>query len=667
MFSSIGALSQNTSLSSKVQSLKNKIYNSEAGTKLMYMDSLCWYTRDKQQYQYDSLVKTTVEYAIRLDSFNLAVRQAARLVWSLSNRLGKPEAAKKYFNEIIDKKLPVKNAALLARLYINGGDSYYFSGAIEKSITIYKTAADFALKANDSLLYGITKKYTADAYAKIGKYPESFKLLEEVENIYRKTNDTIRFLNTRSSRANLYSLNGFYKEAKIERDQVIAISKSINYYPGLLSGLFNASIDAAKTNDQEERVKYLTTGLTYANDSQELRDQYEPQFLIKLFLAYTQKKDIEASEKLLKKIQENPKRYMTGLFKEMYQEAYAYYHLYKGNYSKALALAKAYEAKQVLTKDSQKIMAAHILLYKIYEETGENQRAYDHYKSYTMIDDSISSVQKAQALLYYKTLYETEIRDAKILNQESEIIILDAQNKLKTQWMIFGGIGLLALFFIFYLYRTKQFVRGKQNLQSAYSRNLIKGQEEERIRLARDLHDSVGQKLMLLTKKTQKYEKEGVDVLAKDTLEELRSISKGLHPVTLERIGITNAIQSLVNEVDAHSGIFFTQEIDSIDDAISKDDALHLYRIIQESLNNLVKHSKSKSASVKIIRKQDVIETLIEDKGVGFDFLPTLKSNKNLGMKTLMERSKIIGSKFHIYSNLGKGTIVEVITPIKKV
>jgi len=661
------SIAQNTFLDKKVASLKVKIDKTDEGEKLMFMDSLCWYTRDKLQYKYDSIVKTTIAYAIEIDSLDLAMRQAARLVWSLSNRLGRPGEAKVFFNEFVNKRLPVKNNLVQARFYVNGGDSYYFSDEIEKAIDMYNIAANYALVGGDSLLYGVAKKYTSDAYSKLGHYAESFKLLEEVENIYKKTKDTIRFLNTAGSRANLYSLNGFYKEAKKERDKVIELSKKKLYYPGLLSSLFNAAIDAAKTGEFESRIKYLKEGLKYANESEELRDQYEPQLLIKFLMAYSENNDIEKAKPILIKIQKDSDRYTKGLFAPMYIKAYAYYNLSTGNVEKALGLAKTYALKKANSGDAENIMASQILLYKIYEKMGRTDAAFTHYRKFARMDDSISSVQKAQALLYYQTLYESEKRDAKIANQESEITILDSENKFKTQWMLFGGIGLLAVFVILYLFRTKQFVRGKQYLQAAYSRNLIKGQEEERTRLARDLHDSVGQKLMLLTKKAKDCNHSDIDMLAQNTLEELRSISKGLHPVTLERIGITAAVESMVTEIDAHTDIFFTQEIDNIDDLLPKNSVLHVYRIIQESLNNMVKHSEAKSASVAIINNIETIEVVIKDNGKGFDFLKTLRTNKNLGMKTLMERSKIIDAKFRIYTEPTRGTIVELVIPNDKI
>lgn len=197
-----------------------------------------------------------------------------------------------------------------------------------------------------------------------------------------------------------------------------------------------------------------------------------------------------------------------------------------------------------------------------------------------------------------------------------------------------------------------------------FSQDLIKTQEEERTRVARELHDSVGQKLMLLTKKTKSSGDNDLESLAGNTLEELRSISRGLHPATIERLGVTAAITAMINEVDKNTNIFFTSEIENIDAMLSKDAALHMYRIIQEVLNNMVKHAEAKAAFITIEANENEIKATIKDNGKGFEFSKASKKHHSLGMKTLMERAKIIKSKLQIKTQPNKGTTVELIMPI---
>ncbi|WP_313112465.1 sensor histidine kinase [Aequorivita sediminis] len=231
----------------------------------------------------------------------------------------------------------------------------------------------------------------------------------------------------------------------------------------------------------------------------------------------------------------------------------------------------------------------------------------------------------------------------------------------RTGWFWFSLLTFISLgVFIFIFYKNKR----EQKRNEIYTHNLIKAQERERIRVARELHDSVGQKLMLLTKKTKSYGSIEMETLAGNTLDELRTISRGLHPATLEKLGPTAAIVKLINEVDDNTNIFFTHEIEDIDSLLSKDASLHLYRIIQEVLNNMIKHSDAKAAYIKIVKKNNFLETTIVDNGKGFDSIEKLKFNNSLGMQTLVERAKILNSKIDIKSQINKGTQITLSTPL---
>ena len=629
--------------------------------KLKLLDSLCWVTRDRIDLKYDSIVKATVDYAIALDSFNIANRQAARLVWSLTNRLGKPNEGKAFFEDFDALDLPVTDNALLARFYINGGDSYYFSEDIDKAIEIYDLASEHALEAGDSILYGISKKYIADAYARMGNLVDASKMLGEVEKIYIKTKDTVRLVNTKSSRADLYSMNGFYDEARTERDEAIALAKAINYDSGLISALYNASIDNSKTDNSKTAIYNLNLALSYARNS-DVKDRYVPQLLNKLLREYASVDSLDKATVILKELQEAPEYYTQGLFKDDHTRALAQYYLAKKEYSKALNYANEYYKFQIANNTIENIMGAHDLLHLVHTDMGHSDKALYHFKEATKINDSILSIERTKVLSYYQTLYETEKRDAEIASQESEIEILDSQNKIKSQWILFGGIGLFVLFLIIYLVRSRKFVKHKQRLQEQFSQDLINEQERERTRLARELHDSVGQKLMLLSKQTKSSGDSNMENLADTTLEEIRSISRGLHPSNLERLGLTESINALVYNINANTDLFFTDEIDNIDNILSKDAELHIYRIIQETLNNIVKHSEAKAVKMNINKTVNAINIEVSDNGKGFDSETKYKTI-SLGLKTLYERAKIIGAQIHLNSQVNSGTKITLNIP----
>ncbi len=260
--------------------------------------------------------------------------------------------------------------------------------------------------------------------------------------------------------------------------------------------------------------------------------------------------------------------------------------------------------------------------------------------------------------------YNLEIKTFNNLNEpisNSLVIKINAKNYFyKTWWFalfIFLSVVLGSLFLI------KQ-AQKRQQLEADFSRKLLIAQDEERKRISRDLHDAIGQNLMLLKRKASKNKNKDLEELAANTLDEMRSITKALHPSILEKLGLTSAITSFINDVDKNTEIFFTQEIENIDGLISKENEVHLFRIIQESVTNLVKHANSKVAFVKIKKENSKLLIQIEDKGIGFNYEENETFKHSLGMKTLEERSSILNAIFSIKSKKGIGTNLEFSIPI---
>ena len=168
---------------------------------------------------------------------------------------------------------------------------------------------------------------------------------------------------------------------------------------------------------------------------------------------------------------------------------------------------------------------------------------------------------------------------------------------------------------------------------------------------------------MLLSKTTKKGDNQGAESLAKDTLDEVRSISRGLHPSNLERLGLTESINALVYNINANTDVFFTENIEDIDNMLSKESELHLYRIIQEFLSNVIKHAEAKAVKMEIKKVANGINVLVSDNGKGFNIESKNKS-LSLGLKTLFERAKIIGAQLILDSELNKGTEMTLNIPL---
>ena len=148
------------------------------------------------------------------------------------------------------------------------------------------------------------------------------------------------------------------------------------------------------------------------------------------------------------------------------------------------------------------------------------------------------------------------------------------------------------------------------------------------------------------------------------TIEEVRAISRALHPFQLQEMGITKAIKHTLSQIDENTHLFISSEIDNIDAVFTKEQEVNLFRIVQESLNNIIKHAKAEASKIQIKKTQQAVLIQIKDNGVGFDFSKKVIKTQSLGLKTLLERTKFLNGTLKINSELQKGTTLEFEIPI---
>lgn len=211
-------------------------------------------------------------------------------------------------------------------------------------------------------------------------------------------------------------------------------------------------------------------------------------------------------------------------------------------------------------------------------------------------------------------------------------------------------------------------------------RRLINSQELERSRIARDIHDQLGQRLTGLRLKLQsiagRAERDG-DSLPKD-LAELQSIAAGLdaevgflawelRPAALDDLGLVDALKNFVTEWSRHYDTEASFHSIKVGKArFDEDIETHLYRIAQEALNNINKHAKATKVSMVLEKRADQLLLIIEDNGVGFDperVKAPRRSGQGLGLLGMRERTALVGGEFEIESTPGSGTTVYIRVP----
>ena len=209
--------------------------------------------------------------------------------------------------------------------------------------------------------------------------------------------------------------------------------------------------------------------------------------------------------------------------------------------------------------------------------------------------------------------------------------------------------------------------RKEKNDKKAFAEALINSQEEERKRIVRDLHDGLGQSLLFMKKQMVSQHEVTVEnqQLISHTLEEVRAISRDLHPFQLEMFGLKSALQSVILNVEKSSDIFVSNQlINEVDDLPSRS-KIQVFRAVQEAFNNIMKHSKASAAKLSISDLGPYLEITIQDNGIGFDY-DVIKSTANsLGLRTIKERMKSVKGTLIIQNNEPSGTILSFKTPEK--
>jgi two-component system, sensor histidine kinase LadS len=208
-----------------------------------------------------------------------------------------------------------------------------------------------------------------------------------------------------------------------------------------------------------------------------------------------------------------------------------------------------------------------------------------------------------------------------------------------------------------------------------YSQNLINSIETERQRLAVDIHDGLGQNLLTIRNNILRALKhENISVKTKttfhslldittDTLEDTRAMSYNLRPPILNTMGLTVAIQVLVEKMRESSSLKINLKMEeSIDKLIHKDLEINVYRILQESFNNVVKHAKASKIELEILQKSNVLEITFKDDGTGYD-----QNNNTIGQGILgiKERVSLLKGALNISSEQNTGTSIFISIPIK--
>jgi two-component system, NarL family, sensor kinase len=341
------------------------------------------------------------------------------------------------------------------------------------------------------------------------------------------------------------------------------------------------------------------------------------------------------------------------------------------------------------TAKGQSMNDVLMLVYRVYAElsirTGKEEEAIEYIQKFAAIKDSIFSRETAKQFSEMKVKYETE-------KKETQNILLKNENDLKTAQLsrgkllqVFMGSVIVTIIVISCLLFGRARLKQKQTLsaellkqQELRSKAVIEAEEKERIRIARELHDGIGQQLSAAKlnisglqgaiKSTDPTEitmlQNAIDLLD-ESVKEVRAVSHNMIPNALIKSGLVSAVREFIHRISSTGNLKVNLEIIGLKSRLETIVENILFRVLQELVNNIIKHAKATEVSIQFIRHEKELAIVIEDNGIGFDVEKQLGNvNEGIGLKNIESRVSFLKGEVIFDSYPGKGTTVTIEIPL---
>lgn len=317
-------------------------------------------------------------------------------------------------------------------------------------------------------------------------------------------------------------------------------------------------------------------------------------------------------------------------------------------------------------------------LSAVYAQRGQFSQAYNFHVKYADLNNAIFNEKRSRQINDLQTRYETEKKERKIelLSKENEI--KSSRNKFLIA--LFSGIILL-LFVSAFAYTRLLKSRKQKEMDDAIikekelrSKSIIEAEEKERVRIAKDLHDGVAQTMTAAKMQLEHFiDKVSGDERVNSSLQnafdlireaaaEVRAVSHSMVPNALLKSGLVAALRDFVGKVNTER-LKVNLIVHGLNDRLDENVETVVYRVLQELVNNVIKHAHASEITIQLIREKTELSIVVEDNGNGFD-TSTLSEKAGIGLKNIESRIEYLNGSVHFDSSPGKGTTVMVEIPL---
>ncbi|MGN6568914.1 MAG: tetratricopeptide repeat-containing sensor histidine kinase [Flavipsychrobacter sp.] len=346
----------------------------------------------------------------------------------------------------------------------------------------------------------------------------------------------------------------------------------------------------------------------------------------------------------------------------------AYYQL--KNYAKAETILLSVEKLAEQNNVKSHLTDAYLTLAKIYAETGRYRQAYEQQLAYSNLYSSVLNEMSAHQFSEQETKFQTTEKDKELAQKRLLLSLKD--NRLQRQRILIFSILIILLLLISLLFILLRNSRHKRRIEQLKA--VMEGEEKERKRIARDLHDGISQtisaakiNLMAIEKEIlfrsgeQKNKFDKIVGMVDESFKEVRTISHNMMPNALLESGLALVIKQFVDNIDRDviKINLYTQGLEQHFDSTTE---IILYRVVQECVSNVIKHAGATQLDISLIKDEDGLRATIEDNGGGFD---TNKLNKftGIGLRNIQSRIALLNGKIEFDSSLENGTLVSIFIP----
>jgi signal transduction histidine kinase len=466
---------------------------------------------------------------------------------------------------------------------------------------------------------------------------------------------------------------GNYSKGKNYAEQSLVFAKQLNDKYGIASSLYNIA-------EAENYLKNHTNALEYFKQIEIIGKETEDDVLILDGMlgkadSYNFLNNTSFAKIFYDSVITMAKRVDAMPYVVNASKGFADCYSKEGNYKAALPINKEgiAVANQLGTKNELQdlLFQASFLNEKI----GNTAEALTLYKAAQIIKDSIFSNNNLKSIANIDAKYETEKKETLIKLQQAEI------RQKKDLNYLFGGGAIVLSLLSFMGYRSYKQRKKVDQLriaeletekQLSATEAVLKGEEQERTRLAKDLHDGLGGMLsgikysfnnmkenLILTTDTAQAFSRSMDMLD-NSIKEMRRVAHNMMPESLLRYGLDKTLQDYTAEINK-SGIVTVayQSMGMENKIVSNTTAITIYRIVQELLNNVTKHAAAKQVLVQLLAQGNKLVVNVEDDGRGFD-TEILERAEGIGWKNIKSRVEFLKGSSDVQSAHGKGTAVNM-------